>query len=55
MKKLLTLFSTVILFTSNANAFCLWEDSAHFVSWGDEEGVVKVTGEATWNDDLTVK
>lgn len=45
MKKLLTLFSTVILFTSNANAFCLWEDSAHFVSWGDEEGVVKRKGE----------
>lgn len=45
MNKLIALFSTFILFTSNANAFCLWDDTSHFVSWGDEEGIIKRKGE----------
>lgn len=45
MKKIITLFSTLVLLSSNANAFCLWDDSAHFISWGDEEGIIKRKGE----------
>jgi predicted MPP superfamily phosphohydrolase len=44
MKKIIALLSTLVLFTSNAHAF-YWDETSHFIAWGDEEGVLKRKGE----------